>query len=239
MSSSTFDVPHSLAHHVGRSVGRQRVITDDGVILVVLHKPPIDDYWKREGVFLLKKVNTAWHFKGERTTRTLLDSYRNVARNFDEEFEDASTPSALFALLDRLVPVRRSARNVHAVLAEAGKMLPDDMELADWINFAYETERGLDLLYDDIRHTIDSHLARIEEEHMELTKQSVIATNRLNLIVALFLPLATIASVLGMNLSHGLNTDDPRYFLIILLLGILMGLGVLKYIQNGTKPKNK
>jgi Mg2+ and Co2+ transporter CorA len=233
MNSSTFEVPPSLAHHVGRSVGRQRVITDDGAVLIVLHRPPIDDYWKREGVFLLKKPNTAWLTKGERSARILLDSYRTVACGFDEEFEDASTPSALFALLDRLVPIRRSARNVHAVLAEAGKHLREDTELAEWINFAYETERGLDLLYDDIRHTIDSHLARIEEEHMELAKQSVIATNRLNLLVALFLPLATIASVLGMNLSHGINKDDPRYFMAVVVFGILLGIGVLCYIRSG------
>jgi hypothetical protein len=143
MNSSTSEVPPSLAHHVVRSVGRQRVIINDGAILIVLHRPPIDDYWKREGVFLLKTTTAAWLFKGERSARILLDSYRTVACGFDEEFEDASTPSALLALLDRLVPIRRSARNVHSVLSEAGKHLRGDTELAEWINFAYETERGL------------------------------------------------------------------------------------------------
>jgi hypothetical protein len=68
---------------------------------------------------------------------------------------------------------------------------------------------------------------------MELTKQSVIATNRLNFLVALFLLLATIASVLGMNLSHGINKDDPLHFFAVVVFGILLGVEVLWYIRNG------
>ncbi len=232
-SSQSFELPQSLAHHIGKSVGRQRVLTDDGAVLIVLHRPPIDDHWKREGVFLLKARSGEWQCKGEQSPRLLLDSYRAAAQGFDDELEEGDAPGPLFALLDRLVPLRRAARNIHAVLAEAGELIPDDRELAEWINFSYETERGLDLLYDDIRHSIDSHIARIEEAQMELTKQSLVATNRLNLLVALFLPLATIASVLGMNLDHGFDRKDPRVFFGVVLFGVLLGIGVLRYIQGG------
>lgn len=70
---------------------------------------------------------------------------------------------------------------------------------------------------------------------MELTKQSLIATDRLNLLVALFLPLATLASVLGMNLSSGLNQGDPRLFYGVTAAGCLLGLGVLRYVRGGDR----
>lgn len=237
-STNSFEVPPALAPHLSRSVGRQRVLSHEGTVLIILHRPPIDDHWKREGVFLLKSPDGSWKCRGERTPKVFLESYRNAARGFDEEFEGTLKVSELFELLDRLVPLRRAARNVHAVLVEAGKVVPDDAELTEWINFAYETERGLDLVYEDIRNAIDAHLARVEEAQMELSKQSLIATDRLNLLVALFLPLATLASVLGMNLSHGLNPHDPLVFYGVTAAGCLLGLGVLRYVRGGRSAQS-
>lgn len=125
-STHHFEVPPSLAPHLSRSVGRQRVLSHEGTILIILHRPPIDDHWKREGVFLLKSAEGVWRCRGERTPKGILESYRNAARIFDEKLEGAPSVSELFELLDSLVPLRRAARNVHAVLADAERISPGD-----------------------------------------------------------------------------------------------------------------
>jgi Mg2+ and Co2+ transporter CorA len=52
-----------------------------------------------------------------------------------------------------------------------------------------------------------------------------VAAHRLNLLVAIFFPIATLSTIFGMNLTHGLESyNKPVAFWGVLLVGFLCGL---------------
>ena len=51
------------------------------------------------------------------------------------------------------------------------------------------------------------------------------SAHHLNILAAIFLPLATLASVLGMDIPHGLeDSKPPGTFLLVLAVGLGLGL---------------
>jgi Mg2+ and Co2+ transporter CorA len=71
-------------------------------------------------------------------------------------------------------------------------------------------------------------MAKKAEEQSELQKQALIVGHRLNIIMALFLPATAVASLLGMNITNGLESETSRNFMIVVIVTSLLGL-VMRY----------
>jgi len=56
------------------------------------------------------------------------------------------------------------------------------------------------------------------------------------MLAAIFLPLATLASVLGMNLRHGWENSDPAAFWIVVMIGAFAGLMLTVLVANRPVP---
>ena len=56
------------------------------------------------------------------------------------------------------------------------------------------------------------------------------------MLAAIFLPLATISSVLGMNLRHGWENADPAAFWIAVSIGAFSGLVLTMIVANRPTP---
>jgi Mg2+ and Co2+ transporter CorA len=63
-----------------------------------------------------------------------------------------------------------------------------------------------------------------------------VSTHRLNILAAIFLPLATISSVLGMNLRHGWENADPPAFWVAVGIGAFAGLMLTVLVANRPAP---
>jgi Mg2+ and Co2+ transporter CorA len=102
--------------------------------------------------------------------------------------------------------------------------VPQDRELISCRNQADSIERAADLVYEDAEHGLQYAIAKQGE-------YQAAATHRLNVMAALFLPLATIAAVFGMNLPHGFEqVDNPMPFMLVLFAGMSMGIVVKAFI---------
>jgi hypothetical protein len=78
-------------------------------------------------------------------------------------------------------------------------------------------------------------IARQAEEQARSSQQLVVAGHRLNLLIAIFLPLTALGSAFGMNLRHGLEgINSPLLFWVILIGGFFLGF-VVKATITGAK----
>ena len=111
-------------------------------------------------------------------------------------------------------------------------MIPKDRELISVRDLAGSAERAAELLQTDARHGLDFTIARSAEEESRRTYQMALSAHRLNVLAAIFLPLATISSVLGMNLRHGWENAEPWAFWIAVGIGAFSGLLLTMIVAN-------
>ena len=145
-----WEVPQVFRDRLGSSVGRQRAMAADGHLLLVLHVPPEPDEVTRQGRFLWRKPDGTWTSNdlggGPQVVAKHLDQFAKAIHDCDVWEEQAKTAEDYFAVLERLAPIQRSARNLHTVLQEARQLCPDDRDLINHRDRAYEIERTVELL---------------------------------------------------------------------------------------------
>ena len=240
MSRSTllptdWNVPEAFSAELGNRLGRQRAIFADGHLLLALHAPPDPDEPARKGRFFWKKPDGTWQgtYSGEgiASLHNHLKDYADVVDRLDHQDDGATTLDEQFAVIQALAPTLRSTRHLHEALQEAVHLCQGDSDLADLRDRAYEIERAGELAYQDSRTKLEYMIALQAEEHAESTRQMTIAAHRLNLLVAMFFPLATLAALFGMNVHFGFETSrSPLAFILIVGLGLMCGIVLTKFV---------
>jgi Mg2+ and Co2+ transporter CorA len=124
---------------------------------------------------------------------------------------------------------------MHLALQTAREAIKGDTFLIELRDNAYEVERNLDLLYEDVRNAIQHRTARKAEEQARLSEQALHASHRLNILAALFFPLTALASLFGMNFRHGLDDYPPVMFWLIFVISVALGLVMKGWVLR--KPK--
>lgn len=235
-----WDVPRKIRDRLGDSVGRQRVIFEEGHLLLVLHRPPQPDEEAREGRFFWRSPAGEWNSNafgaGPAALSRHLEEYDHLLDMYDEQESQAETSEQFFAILTGLAPLQRAARHMHQALQEARRLVPDDRTIINARDRAYELERTAELQYLETKHSLDYVLARNAERQAQAGHQMAIAAHRLNLLAALFFPLATIATVLGMNLKNGLEeTAPPIPLLVTAIAGVVLGVILAVFVARPAK----
>jgi hypothetical protein len=230
-----WNVPESIRARIGTTTyGRQRAIVEEGHVVLVLHKPPVGDEKTRTGELFWRSPAGEWHWNhggsGPNSVKRHVQAYADLEVALDEESEKAGDLRALFDLLDKVVPLARAARNQHAALQAAREAIKNDAFLIELRDRAYEVERTFDLLVEDVRNDIAYRTAREAEEQARVSQAALRASHRLNLLAALFFPLTALASVFGMNLTHGFNRESPMVFWIIFTAGVGLGFAIKRWV---------
>ena len=236
----TWNIPANVRTRLGHTTyGRQRAIVEEGHLLLVLHKPPGPDDKKRDGVLFWRSPAGEWQFNrggpGPGGLRRHLQSYEELESKLVENYEAASDTTALFHLLEALTPLVRAARNMHQALQTARDEVGTDPFVSEMRDLAYEIDRNLDLLLEDVRHAIQYRSAREAEEQAALGRQALQASHRLNILAALFFPLTAIASLFGMNLAHGLSDRRPEIFWLICACSVSLGFVMKGWVLGKSK----
>ena len=108
---------------------------------------------------------------------------------------------------------------------------------------AGEVERAVELLHADAKNGLEYMVARQTEEQAENSEQLLKAGHRLNMLVAIFLPLTALGSAFGMNFRHGLESiTSPLLFWGTLFLGLVLGFFVKLLLDEpaaGMNPQEK
>lgn len=132
-------------------------------------------------------------------------------------------------------PLYRAARNLYDALQEARTSISDTRPsngLQGPCDVASDVARTPELLQTDARDALDFHIAKQGEIQSTLSRDLAQAGHRLNVMACVFLPLAAIASVFGMNLKHGLEASPVWVFWLVLAGGILLGVTLSGLLVN-------
>jgi hypothetical protein len=236
----TWNLPESIKKRLGQTTyGRQRAILEEGHLVVVLHRPPSAEDSKRDGVLFWRNPNGDWQCSkggpGPGGLKRHVQSFAELEGNAAQSFEEADSLAKLFDLVDLLTPLVRAGRNMHAALQAAREGIKSDAFLIEVRDLAYEVERSLDLLLEDVRNCIQHRTAREAENQARFSQQALVASHRLNVLAALFFPLTAVTSLFGMNFSHGLG-QTPVMFWLIFAAGIALGLIMKAWVLGSTPP---
>jgi hypothetical protein len=237
----TWILPDEIVARLGESVGRQRPMPAGGHLLLVLHEPPGPDDTHRVGRFFWRDPEGVWKSNnlgpGIQALRKHVAEFIDRIERLDDEFQAAVTADDYFQILQEVTPLFRTIRNMHAALQQAREMIPHDRDLITVRDLAVTAERAAELLQADARHGLDFTIAKSAEEESRRSYQMAVSAHRLNVLAAIFLPLATISSVLGMNLRHGWENAEPSAFWLAVSIGAVAGLILTILVTNRPPPR--
>ncbi len=234
-----WNVPQVFRDRLGKRVGRQRLMLVDGHMLLVLHAPPAPGEKHRQGRFFWRSPEGSWQSNslgpGIKALEKHLGEYERAVEKLEDAEDRARVADDYFPILQAITPLHRSTRNLHGVLHEARQAAHDDRELIACRDQAYVIHRSAELLGSDTKTGLDCAAARQAEIEAKSSQQMALASHRLNVLAALFFPIATVATIFGMNLESGLEEAlTPALFWVVLVVGVIVGLLLKASIVNST-----
>ncbi|NEO83780.1 MAG: hypothetical protein F6J87_05885 [Spirulina sp. SIO3F2] len=204
---------------------------------MILHKAPVPGQRDRIPVFFWREPNGIWHSEGSKyglqPLHKHLQAYSKAESELTEQYEQASQAEDYFALLEAMTPLRLASQNLHSTLQSAREGIPNDIDIIDLRDWAYELERSLDVLHANAKNALDFRLAQRAEEQTQLSMKAVELGNRLNILAAIFFPLTAVSCVFGMNLVSGLEGQAIAPFWLMVLGGIGLGVWVRRWVLTG------
>jgi hypothetical protein len=241
---ANWQIPQLFRDRLGARVGRQRAMSSDGHLLLVLHRPPRHDEDERTARFFWRSPDGNWMCSdlgsGPKAMTRHLEEYADVIESYDRREEAADQAEDYFGVLNGLSPVVRAARHLHHALQEARQMYPEDRNIIDFRDRAYEIERTAELLYNGTRNSLDYSLARQAEDQARSSHAMSVSAHRLNLLAAFFFPIATLAAIFGANLEHGLeDLSPPLPFVALIVAGLVLGFGLRAFITLGGETRSR
>lgn len=232
-----WEVPEVFRRRLGSTVGRQRTMFADGHLLLVVHQPPGPEEDERQPRFFWRRPDGTWTSSdlgsGPQALAKHLDQFAEIVHQCDEIEDRATTVDQYHQSLEALAPVARSARNLHQVLQEARELCPDDRDLINVRDRAYEIERTAELVYTQTKNSLDFAVAKRAEEQARASHRMAISAHRLNMLAAFFFPLATLSGILGVNLRHGWeDAAPPLPFLLMVAGGVFAGFILMLFVAT-------
>lgn len=223
-----WQVPSEFHQRLGATVGRQRPMLADGHLLLVLHRPPKPDEIEREGRYFWRQPDSTWrsshHGGGAAAVSRHLGEYAELLQKFDQLEQSATSAPEYFAVIDNVAPLLRAARNMHHVLQEARRLVPEDRDLLNLRDRAYEVERTGELLYADAKNALEFLAARRAEQNAITGRRMEIAAHRLNMLAAFFLPIATVCAILEVDPDGAArHLREPTTLLALVGIGLVAG----------------
>ena len=240
---ATWDVPAEFKSRMGEKVGRQRVMQAEGQLLLVLHAPPKKDEPQRRGRLFWRKADGSWLSNelgsGSAALARHLGEFEDLIERYDRQEDDAAGVDEMFSILESMVPVQRTARNLHATLQDARQMLANDRDLINFRDRAYEIERTAELLVGDLKNALDFAVAKKSEEQADSSHQMALQSHRLNMLAAFFFPIATLMAIFGSELHSGLEkyVTEPVLFTVVLGAGLLLGVVLAGFLAATGQPE--
>jgi Mg2+ and Co2+ transporter CorA len=228
-----WDIPIEIRSRLGERSGQQRSLVADGHVVMVLHKSPSPRTHHREGAYFWRLPSDEWRASQKGRPRAILqeliDEYQVVVDQLARQHEDAASALEIFAVLERIGPVNRAARNLADTLIKSRDGLETPagkQDLQDFCDHANDIARACELLQMDARNALDFHIARQSEIQAAHSREMERSGHKLNTMATMFLPLTAVASVFGMNLRSGLEESPPWMFWLVLFGSMAIGLFV-------------
>ncbi len=235
-----WEVPTVFRDRFGARAGRQRVMSADGHLMIILHDVPRSNvdpvarlYWRRP--------DGSWKSSGSSATninalRAHVDEFVTAIDELEMRATRAVLAKEWFAIMHEVSPLHRTVLAQSATLQEARDLMKDDRDLISIRDSAQENERAVELITTHARAGLDYTIAQAAENNAHATEHVVQSQHRLNLIAATFLPLSALGALLGSNLESGLERwNAPYAFWVVMAAALLIGIIVRTTLPNA-KP---
>ena len=236
----TWKVPELFHARLGEQAGRQRMMSADGHLLIVLHKIPQPGNPDRESILFWRDTAGGWKSTGSGAglaeLRGLLEDFTKHVDKLEDRMQASPNSKNYFEILQTTGPLLRTVRNMHTALQQAREAFPVDRNILVARDQAGELERAVELLHADAKNGLEYMVARQAEEQAENSEQLLKAGHKLNMLIAIFLPLTALGSAFGMNFRHGLEgVTSPLLFWGTLLVGIMLGFFVKALLDTPSR----
>ncbi|MFK7734552.1 MAG: CorA family divalent cation transporter [Pirellulaceae bacterium] len=237
-----WNIPEIFRQRLGIRVGQQRVMSEDGHLLLVLHAVPAPDQHTRDGCFFWRAPDGVWKSnlagEGIKALEGHLINYREKLEELESLDEAASTAEDYFDVLERLAPIQRSGGHLLQVLSEVRKLVRDDRDLINMRDKAYDLNRTCELLFSSAKNALDFQVARQSEYQSRASHQMSVSAHRLNVMASIFFPIATLTAIFSTNFESGLRSQLPQPWPFLALVGVGMILGcVLTVLVTRRAPE--
>lgn len=235
----TWAVPERFRQRLGSSAGRQRAMIDAGHLLLVLHELPKPGDVERTARLFWRTPAGEWRATGSKgnglkVLQEHLQAYRKRVQELDDEIDGATTAAQLYNVLRNSTPLARAARYMHRALQEAREGV-DNRDIIMLRDIAGDIERTVELLAGDAKNALDYIEAKEAEAQTVLARRATEAQHRLNMVAALFLPITAVGSVLGMNLTNGLEHLGVATFWLVCAAAFATGFVVRALVTRGER----
>lgn len=190
-----------------------------GHLLLILHELPKPGEVERTARLFWRAPTGEWRATGSKgnglkVLQEHLQGYRKRVQELDDEIDVATTAAQLYNVLRNLTPLARAARYLHRALQDAREGI-DNRDIIVMRDIAGDIERTLELLMGDAKNALDYIEAKEAEAQTALARRATEAQHRLNKVAALFLPITAVGSMLGMNLTNGLEGMTALTFWLV------------------------
>jgi len=239
---SNWQLPEHFRGRLGVSAGRQRLMANDGELLIVAHAVPKTGESIRHGILFWRTLQGEWKASngdpGKIAIANLLDQFDRRLDEFEHLEAKAQRSDEYLPLLDGLAPFVRSIRHFYDVLQEARQSAPEVKELIDVRDRAYEISRSAELLYQDAKNSMEVAVVRRAEEQASASERLARSSHRLNTLAAIFFPLATLGAIFGTTLTENWTWSQSSLpFALFVSAGIVLGFVLFAFIdQRPAKP---
>ncbi len=237
----TWDLPEAIRKRLGSTVGKQRLMNEEGHLLLLLHQVPrAEDDEKRKAVVVWRKPAGEWKSApaggGLSGLEAHIASYRTAIHQLDEEVETAKSAREYFDVMRKTHPLQRATRSMLEVVQATRQALPDDTRVINMRDQAADLERGIELVAADAKAGMEFTVAESATQQAHAAELANDEARRLNRLAAFFLPLATLVAVFGMNPPESLY--DRTGFGMVLAAGILLGFVVRSVVAHNSRTKD-
>jgi hypothetical protein len=236
----TWALPEAIRRRLGDEAGRQRLMDEDGHLLLILHAPPKSEHDElRYPVVFWRNPEGEWKSApaggGLSALHGLMAEYKALAGALDEQAEGATTAREYYEVMREVNPLQRSSRNMLGVMEELRKARPHEHGLIVLRDQAVSVERAVEMVINDARTGLDFTVAESGERQAREAREATVEAKRLNRLVAFFFPVATLAGIFGMNEPLRVMGMDGLF--IVILVGVLFGWFMLAFFsrKDGTK----
>ena len=224
---SMWQTPAIFRERLGERAGRQRTMSADGHLLIILHALPRPGDPHREAVLFWRAPDGTWSSTGGGAAAAALDAmlgtFEAKADELEARLDTAKTARDFHDVLQESTPLVRTVRNQHAALQEAREAVPGDRRILLARDRSGEVLRAVELLNQEAQNSMQYLIAEQSASNAAASERLAQTGHRLNLLAALFLPLTALGSILGMNLKHGFEDRSPVIFWAVLAAGVVGG----------------
>lgn len=231
-----WEIPTKLRARIGKTVGRQRTLQEEGHTLILIHQAPHSNEKSRRGACCWITPEGVLRFYPETENfETIFNSYRNRLHHLEKEYKTANTAIQYFNILEEIIPFYFASMRMASAMQAARDAAPTCRQVLLWRDETYEIQREAEILQICAKNALDYHQAKSVEDLSKITYDLSKTSHRLNMMATFFVPMMAVAGLFGMNIHTGFEkSESSLLFWSIAFASILIGV-IVNYFFRAPK----